>query len=286
MTALYRLGDAPSKKLVPTTQMRFGSITPAVEAMGYVRRREDAGDFSVVGFVQSATHQIVAEVSVPGHDEHHMLSVPLSGAEAVCAYMRDSADLGCGPEIIEADGTAVMTEILSGCHPEHIDAELIVFLHERAHRRPVSGTRTFADHLAETIVPRIDYERQGSARVDAAESAVSEFERAMLSTARPVACHGDLAPGNIVIRRKRAMLIDPMPYVAPFEFDLARVLLDEFVASVPDFPDAEVPRLGRAAKDHLDGLGLPSGLVDVSILVPALVGWACVRLVTYRRGKS
>lgn len=285
MTALYRLGDAPSKKLVPTTQMRFGSITPAVEAMGYVRRREDAGDFSVVGFVQSATHQIVAEVSVPGHDEHHMLSVPLSGAEAVCAYMRDSADLGCGPEIIEADGIAVMTEILSGHHPEHIDADLIARLHERA-RRPVGGTRTFADHLAETIVPRIDYERQGSARVDAAESAVVEFERAMLSTARPVACHGDLAPGNIVIRRKRAMLIDPMPYVAPFEFDLARALLDEFVASVPDFPDAEVPRLGRAAKDHLDGLCLPGGLVDASILVPALVGWACVRLVTYRRGKS
>ena len=50
MTALYRLGDAPSKKLVPTTQMRFGSITPAAKAMEYVRRREDAGDFSVVGF--------------------------------------------------------------------------------------------------------------------------------------------------------------------------------------------------------------------------------------------
>lgn len=81
------------------------------------------------------------------------------------------------------------------------------------------------------------------------------------------------------------MLIDPMPYTAPFEFDLARALLDGFVASVPDFPDAEVPGLGRAAKDHLDGLGLPDGLIDASILVPALVGWACTRLVTHRRGK-
>ena len=199
MNALYHLGDSPSKKLVPRTQMRFGTIEPAVDAMGYVRCRADAGDFEVIGFVQSATRQIVAEVAVPGHSEHRMLSVPLADAEAICDYMRQSDDLDRGPEVIEADGTAVMTEILSGHHPEHISADLIARLRGQTHRRPVVAGRSFSDHFRDAIRPRIEAEVEGSARVDAVELAVMEFDRAERRRAKPVACHGDLAPGNIII---------------------------------------------------------------------------------------
>ena len=284
MNALYHLGDSPSKKLVPRTQMRFGTIEPAVDAMGYVRCRADAGDFEVIGFVQSATRQIVAEVAVPGHSEHRMLSVPLGDAEAICDYMRQSDDLDYGPEVIEADGTAVMAEILSGHHPEHISADLIARLRGQTHRRPVVAGRSFSDHFRDAIRPRIESEVEGSARVDAVELAVMEFDRAERRRAKPVACHGDLAPGNIIIDGDRLALIDPMPFVAPFEFDLARTLLDDFIASVPDFPDAGIGRLRKAARSYLADLGLPDGMVDDSILAPALTGWACVRLVTYRKG--
>lgn len=284
MNALYHLGDSPSKKLVPRTQMRFGTIEPAVDAMGYVRCRADAGDFEVVGFVQSATRQIVAEVAVPGHSEHRMLSVPLADAEAICDYMRQSDDLNRGPEVVEADGTAVMTEILSGHHPEHISADLIARLRGQTHRRPVVAGRSFSDHFRDAIRPRIESEVEGSARVDAVELAVMEFDRAERRRAKPVACHGDLAPGNIIIDGDRLALIDPMPFVAPFEFDLARTLLDDFIASVPDFPDVGIGRLRKAARSYLADLGLPDGMVDDSILAPALTGWACVRLVTYRKG--
>ena len=284
MNALYHLGDSPSKKLVPRTQMRFGTIEPAVDAMGYVRCRADAGDFEVVGFVQSATRQIVAEVAVPGHSEHRMLSVPLADAEAICDYMRQSDDLDRGPEVVEADGTAVMTEILSGHHPEHISADLIARLRGQTHRRPVVAGRSFSDHFRDAIRPRIESEVEGSARVDAVELAVMEFDRAERRRAKPVACHGDLAPGNIIIDGDRLALIDPMPFVAPFEFDLARTLLDDFIASVPDFPDVGIGRLRKAARSYLADLGLPDGMVDDSILAPALTGWACVRLVTYRKG--
>lgn len=291
-TRPYTLSDRVSPDMAKKTQMRFGSLTPGVEAMSYVRAREQEGDFTVVGFVTSATRSLVAEVSTATPDEtgdeRYIISVPFENNESYCGYMIESDDLGYGPSVFEADGYATICEVVRGAHinPEDVDADLVIQLHRQSHLRTPTGSEPdFNEFLLTTILKRLNHDYAGSARCDAKEAAIDYLSRAAEKSTDVIRAHGDLSLGNIIISDKKdqPQLIDPNPVVSSFEIDLGRILTPAVIGGLRDFADAEFSEIEREARSYVKSLGLPRGLIRPQVLTDAIVGTCATVLIGTRR---
>lgn len=287
----YSLSDTVSPIMAQKTQMRFGSLDPASEAMSYLRSREEQGDFTFMGFVESATRSLVAEISIgESGDDRFVLSIPFENNEAYCSYMIESHDLGYGPRVIETDGYATICEIVYGYHIDahDIDADFVRQIHRQAHLRTSTGEEPeFRDFMRTTILRRLDHDYKGSVRCDARDAAIDYFMSALERAKKSgvVRAHGDLSVGNVFITdtSDRPQLIDPNPTISPFEVDLGRIFAPAIIAGVRDFVDAEFSEIEDTAKRFVESLGLPRRLLCRPALVDSIVGvCATVLLCTSR----